>query len=87
MGFLGPLQFHDGRTSTELSVGVNVGGKEMEIPTLVPTLTQPEIQHLLSGGEPTKEIVDKAVAHAQERISAGKSPFAGPEDYPAAVPQ
>jgi hypothetical protein len=38
-GFLGPLKRPDGMTMTEYSVGVNIDGKDVEIPTLVPTLT------------------------------------------------
>lgn len=76
-GFLGPLTRPDGRTSTELSAGVNIDGKETEVPLLVPTLTQDEVDYLLDGNKPTDEIVQKAVDHANERISAGQSPFAG----------
>ena len=76
-GFLGTLQRPDRKISTEISIGVKIGGKETEVPTLVPTLTQEEIAHLLGGGTPTKEIVDKAVEHARKRISQGQSPFAG----------
>jgi len=61
---------------TELSVGVNLDGKEREIPTIVPTLTDKEIEYLTNGGEPTKEIIDKAVDHARQRIKSNKSPFA-----------
>jgi hypothetical protein len=75
-GFLGVLTRPDGKVSTEISVGVNIGGKEMEIPTLVPTLTKAEVSYLLSGKDPTKAIVQKAVDHAEKRIKAGKSPFA-----------
>ena len=75
-GFLGPLKFHDGKTSTELSIGVNLGGKQMEIPSLVPTLSPQEIQHLLGGGQMTDSIVQKAVAHARMRMQQGLSPFA-----------
>jgi len=75
-GFWGELQGAEGKPSTELSIGVNFDGKETEIPTLVPTLTQQEIDYLLGGGKPTLEIVDKAVEHARQRIFQGKSPFA-----------
>jgi len=78
MGFLGPLKFKDGRTSTELSIGVNFDGKQREIPSLVPTLTREEIQHLLDGNGPTPAIVDKAVAHARQRMTVGKDVFAVP---------
>lgn len=78
-GFLGELKRPDGGVSTELSIGVEFDGKEREIPALVPTLTKGEIDHLLSGGEPTEAIVDKAVAHAKGRLKAGKSVFAEAE--------
>ena len=75
-GFLGSLQRPDGRVSTELSIGIDFDGREQEIPSLVPTLTPEEIKHLTGGGAPTKEIIDKSVAHARMRMSEGKSPFA-----------
>lgn len=77
-GFLGELKRPDGDVSTEISVGVNIGGREMEIPTLVPTLTKQEVSRLLAGGDPTEAIIQKAVDHARMRIGQGKSPFAQP---------
>ena len=75
-GFFGPLERPDGKISTELSIGVNIDGKDIEIPTLVPTLDQEEIDYLLGGGKPTETIINKAVEHARGRIKSGKSPFA-----------
>ncbi len=83
-GFLGTLQRPDGMVSTELSIGVNIGGKETLIPSLVPTLDKKEIDFLLNSPmDPKifqtpmgKGIMDKAVEHAKGRISEGKSPFA-----------
>ena len=74
-GFLGTLKRPDGKVSTELSIGVNIDGKETEIPTLVPTLTEEEREHLINGGGVTERIAKKAVAHAKKRIAEGKSPF------------
>lgn len=65
---------------TEYSVGIEIDGKEIEIPTLVPTLTRKELNHLLNGGEPTKAIMDKAYDHAITRIKSGKSPFASKDE-------
>jgi hypothetical protein len=76
VGFLGELKRPDGSVSTELSMDVTVDGKKMLIPTLVPTLTKEEINFLLSGGRPTKEISNKAFQHAMERKKKGLSPFA-----------
>ena len=83
-GFLGVLQRPDGGVSTELSIGVEFDGKEMQIPTLVPTLDRNEIDYLLNTppspeifkSELGKTIMKKAVSHAQLRIRNGKSPFA-----------
>ncbi len=78
-GFLGELKRPDGGVSTEITVGVNIDGKETEIPTLVPTLTTPEINSLLRGNRPSDAIVQKAVEHAKLRMSQGKSVFADAE--------
>jgi len=78
-GFLGEVQRSDGKVSTEISIGVEINGKEVQIPTLVPTLTDSEVKTLTSlnqGEKIPQEIIDKAVSHAKQRISAGKSPFA-----------
>lgn len=98
-GFLGVLKRPDGGVSSELSIGVEIDGKEAEIPTLVPGLTAKENDYLL--GTPESQIAtadpaifagiqDKAVAHARDRIAAGKSPFAndsGPSRGPALPPE
>lgn len=78
-GFLGVLKRPDGGVSTEISVGVNLNGENVEIPTLVPTLTKSEVNSLLNlkeGEMPSNEIMDKAVEHARGRINKGLSPFA-----------
>ena len=77
-GYFGELKMKDGsgNIATEMSIGVNIDGKEVEIPMLVPTLSESEKDHLLSGKKPTDAIVDKAVAHAMKRMGEGKSPFA-----------
>jgi hypothetical protein len=84
-GFLGALARPDGGVSTEISIGVNIGGKDLDIPTLVPTLTQAERDQLLSLKDDQKmpeSIVQKAVDHAKSRISQGLPVFAGPGESP-----
>lgn len=84
-GFLGELKRPDGKVSTELSIGVNIDGKDVEIPSLVPGLTADEKNSLLNlkeGEKPSQAIIDKATAHAKERIDAGKSPFADNSESP-----
>ena len=77
-GFLGPIKNSRGQIMTELSIGVEMDGKEIEIPTLVPTLNDQDIQVLqnLSDDAPIPEsIIKKSVAHAQERMKENKDPF------------
>lgn len=79
-GYFGALTLPGGGVATEYSVGVKIGGKETEIPTLVPTLTEKELNQLVNDIIPNKkevpkEIVNKAVEHAKQRIKEGKSPF------------
>lgn len=76
-GYFGALKTKSGKDMTEYSIGVNIDGKEIDIPTLVPLLTPEEVQFLLT--EPKKipgGIIQKAVEHAKQRISKGLSPFA-----------
>ena len=80
-GFLGSLPMANGRDrATELSMGTNFDGRDLLIPSLIPSLSQMEIQHLLSGGKPTDAIFQKAVTHARGRIGQGRSPFFQDQD-------
>lgn len=86
-GFFGVLNRPDGGVSTELSIGVDIDGKETEIPTLVPSLTPEERTWLLSNDikNPTQlppSIMQKALASATQRLKAGKSPFADASESP-----
>lgn len=85
-GFLGVLQRPD-RTGvmTEYTVGVRVAGKEMDVPTLVPTLTREEVHTILNikdGEELPRTIIEKAQAHAEARVKAGRSVFAESGETP-----
>lgn len=95
-GYFGPLKRPDGDISTELSIGVEFDGKEMEIPTLVPTLTQDEINYLLSTApekiqesnpEMYQSIEQKAVDHAKKRMGEGKDVFAEKNEPPIVSPE
>lgn len=82
-GYFGELKMKDGSNNiaTEISIGVNIDGKEIEIPTLVPSLSSSEKDWLLKGNDPNDRskigdiIANKAIKHARERINEGKSPF------------
>lgn len=84
-GFLGLLKRPDGKVSSEISIGVEVNGKEVEVPTMVPTLSQSQLDYLMTHpvgeGHPIpRDIIQKATDYARQRIDAGKSPFAGPNE-------
>jgi hypothetical protein len=74
-GWLGPQQMSNGNTATELSFDFNNEQGRILAPLLVPTLTPQEVQWLLSGGAPTQEIYNKAIAHAQQQQIQNRSPF------------
>ena len=87
-GYFGEMKRPNGDVSTEISVGVGMDGKEMEIPLIVPTLTKKELNYLLSTDVESKSfftnmppsIMDKAYDHAMTRMKSGMSPFAGPDE-------
>lgn len=83
MGYFGPMKRQDGGISTEISIGTNIGGKEIDIPLMVPTLETKELKYLLDTPVDSKSfmqnmpqtIIKKAVEHANMRMKMGKSPF------------
>lgn len=89
-GYFGALKRPDGQFSSELSIGVEIDGKEMEIPSLVPTLTGAEVKQMLAlkdGEEPPRAVIAKAIAYARERLAAGKPVFAAAGEKTAALPE
>ena len=80
-GWLGPIPVPGSKNvATEYSVGVEIEGKEVLIPSLVPTLTKSEVSELMqdvsAGRPPNMPAMRKAIAHARERVKSGLSPFA-----------
>ena len=63
---------------TELSASSEIGGRTVQYPLIVPTLTAQELMLLHSGGKPTPEIYDKAQSWAVSRLQQGQDPFANP---------
>ena len=76
-GFLGVKKGADGKDMTEYSVGISIGGQEMDVPSMVPTLTEAELNRILSGKGVNEAIVQKAADHAKKRIKQGKPVFWG----------
>ena len=69
----------DGKTMTELSIGVQINGKETSIPSIVPTLNAKEIKTLqnlnIGKDQIPRSIAIKAKDYAMQRINKGLSPF------------
>ena len=77
-GYLGVLKRPDGGVMTEYSVGVNINGKEMDIPSIVPTLNKDEVNQILNlkdGELPSDAIIAKATSFAEDRIAKGLPVF------------
>ncbi len=81
-GYFGEISRPDGGFSTELSIGIDFGEGEMDIPLLTPNQSTRDIDALIAGEEPTREMIDRAVNHARSRIANKQSPFAGDQDNP-----
>jgi GH24 family phage-related lysozyme (muramidase) len=85
-GYLGPIKDELGRTMTEYSIGIPIrqpdgSEKEMDVPSLVPGLTQEEIDILKKDPEDLPESIRiKAAKHAEDRLKEGKSVFFSEED-------
>jgi hypothetical protein len=93
-GYLGVLRTSDGKDVTEITTSssdVKVNGKEIDFPTLVPTLSKEEVDLLLNDILPNDKplptpILKKAIDHARKRIKEGKNVFAETGDYKPTKP-
>ena len=81
-GFIGQVKNNvDGGIMTEASIGIEIEGKEVSMPAMVPTLTAKEIEILsnmkIEGNAKNipRSIINKAIKHAKKRRAEGKSPF------------
>jgi soluble lytic murein transglycosylase len=77
-GYLGVIKSNDGKDMTEFSIGVEIEGQETLVPTLIPGLTDDEIEVLKTEPNPKdipKTIIKKAVDHAKKQKSEGKDIF------------
>jgi hypothetical protein len=82
-GYLGELKLPDGSVATEYSTqsgAVKVNGKQIDFPTLVPTLSKNEVALMQNDIIPNKKpipeaIMQKAIEHAKMRLAKKLSPF------------
>ena len=72
---------------TEFSSAFEVGGRTVQYPLVVPTLTVDELQLLRSTGQATPEINQKAQQFALNRLSRGQDPFATTQELRYPLPQ
>jgi hypothetical protein len=84
VGYYGKLKSPMGQTVTEYSFGVPIFGKEMDVPSLVPGLTEQERQYILQRADRDMDIgrdamgnaiANKAIQNAEQRVMKGMSPF------------
>lgn len=79
-GWMGELRNANGDIVTEYTITVDLFNQQMTIPSIVPTLTDEEIQQVLdasaNGEYPPVNVEAKAIRHAQKRLMENKSPFA-----------
>ena len=89
-GYLGAIQRPDGTVMSEFSIGIPINGKETDIPSLVPTLSEAEVAHILNMKTSDKmpmSIVRKAADYATQRMNAGKSVWAQEGEQQNLYPQ
>mgnify|MGYP005989460599 CR=1 FL=1 len=87
LGYFGETTSPSGQAVTEYSLyDEDIG----EYPSIVPTLTSEELQDTIrrssQGQSPSMEVIMKARMYAKDRLSEGKSPFAGPTELRFPVP-
>lgn len=75
-GWQGEIAANNGNVMTELSIGVDFGNGQIEIPLIVPTTSPEELNIMSNGGEIPQSAYDKAVSHSLQRLRSGQSPFA-----------
>lgn len=96
-GFFGPIPAmmldHVGGFSldstpvaTEYSMEGNIRGKNVEFPSIVPTLDRQQLNQVLQGNV-SDDVYQKALAHAIMRLDKGLSPFASPNEFRYPLPK
>lgn len=79
-GWHGTFKNAKGQDVTEYTVGVEIGGKEYEIPTIVPSLSTEEIASVLKASEDgspvSEQVMEKAVDWAKNMLKNDRSFFA-----------
>lgn len=86
-GYLGELKRPDGGVSTEITAGVTVKGKNMDIPLITPYATKEDLDYLLTAEVDKKKnpkffekmpkgLMTRAIKHANDRMDNGLPVYA-----------
>ena len=86
-GYFGEIPTNTDSMMTEFSSAFEVGGKTVQYPLVVPTLTADELNLLRLTGEATPEIQKKAQQFALDRLSRGLDPFATTQELRYPLPE
>lgn len=84
LGYLGEIKRPDGTVMTEVTTGVNIDGKDIDIPVITPYATKSDLEYLKKSDiksedfyqKMPKGLMDRAVQHALDRQQAGKPVYA-----------
>jgi hypothetical protein len=82
-GWLGAIDLGDGNVATEYTTqsdAIQSGGKRIDFPTIVPTLSAEDVERMkkviASKSDIPEDIMQKAIEHARQQLAKGKSVFA-----------
>ncbi len=79
-GWMGEIPRPDGTVMTEVTSGVNIDGKDVNIPLITPRATKDDIEYLKNADVKGKDfyknmpkgLMDRAVDHAVKQMKSGK---------------
>ena len=90
-GYFGEIPLGSGDVATEYSIGQDINGKNVEMPSIVPTLTYDELEAIKKSASSNyaipQSVYEKALEHAKQRIASGRSPFWGIPEIQYELPQ
>lgn len=83
-GFLGEIKRPDGSVMTEVTMGYEIDGKEINLPLITKNSTKEDIEYLKNANLKGKDFLknapagleDRAIKHAMNRKKAGLSVYA-----------
>lgn len=78
-GYFGPINAGNGDVITEFSADSNIGGKNVQYPLVVPTLSWSDLQDIISASRGEAKVPESVYGKAEDwakyRMAIGRSPF------------